>query len=339
MTDAQKAALWEKRARTIKGEYDVLKTNKLRRTPKRESKGEGGIYSPQKRALGTNYGRDIERNYPIGKSIIHQFRTQVVGALGKMQVNVEGGGQAASWFNEVWAKDCDFREPIHWSTMCQNVVAAAIREGDMLAVFDDDLIEDSGKLLTWESDQIVPLSKDLLEKKYPGATQDNGIIRDKWGRVIAYVTTGKRGSTVISEEAEATIWRADNACLPRNPWRLNQGRGVPPMISAAASLLDVYEMLSIELQTGKKAAGQYAYVNREDAVDDWDAPGDTPEVLPENDGKTAETTAAEGANSATTPDARNYESLEAFTGGYTDYGDPQDKITFAPSDRPNVHMP
>ena len=55
----KEAAVWEHRARQIKGEYDVLKTNKLRRTPTRETKTEGEIYSPSNRALGTNIGREI----------------------------------------------------------------------------------------------------------------------------------------------------------------------------------------------------------------------------------------------------------------------------------------
>jgi len=330
---------WEKRARSVKAEYDVLKSNKLRRTPRAETTDENGIYTPQKRTLGVNIGRDIERNYAPARGIINQFRANVVGSLGKMQVNAPGGDEAAQWFNGTWAKSCDFRDDVHWSDQCQNVVAAAIREGDMLAVFDDGLVEDSGKLLTWESDQIVPLADDLLAAKgFKGAVQDGGIIRDKWGRVLAYSVTGKRGLSIISDASDATIWKRENAIMPRSPWRLNQGRGVPPMLTAASSFLDLYEMLSRELQTAKRAADQYAYIQREGVVDDWDNPGSSPQFLAENDGKTAAEAAEDGANSATNPEARNYESLEAFTGGHTDYGDANDKIIFPPSDRPNVAM-
>lgn len=333
------ATKWERRARTIKNEYDVLKSNKLRRTPRAETKGEGDIYSPQKRTLGTNIGRDIERNYAPARGIITQFRANVVGSLGKMQVNVSGGTEAAAWFNGIWAKNCDYRDDVHWSDLCQNVVAAVIREGDLLAVFDDGVVDDSGKLLTWESDQIVPLNDDILAKKgFKDSIQDGGIIRDKWGKILAYSVTGKRGLTKLFDEADVTIWKRENAIMPRSPWRLNQGRGVAPMLTAAASFLDLYEMLSRELQTAKRAASQYAYVQRDNAVDDWDTPGSAPQYLAENDGKTAIETAAEGANSTTNPEARNYESLEAFTGGHMDYGDANDKVVFPPSDRPNVAM-
>jgi len=330
-------ATWKGRATTIKNEYDVLRSNKLRRTPQAERKDEAAIYKPSNRAKGSNIGRDLERNYASARGIIHQFRMNVVGSLGKLQVNVDGGKEASDYFNGTWAKDCDFRDAMHFSTVCQNVVAAIMREGDMLAVFDDGLIDDSGKLLMWETDQIVPVSEALLKSRFPqeGVTQDGGIVRDKWGRILAYTVTGKHGLSQITEDTDLTVWLKENAVMPRDPWRLNQGRGVPPMLTASASLIDLYEMLARELQTAKKAASDYAYVKRTDAVDDWDAPGTTPELLPENSGKDATAVADETGGGGTN---QNYESLEAFTGGYTDYGQPGDEVSFPPVNRPNVHM-
>lgn len=337
----EELAVWKNRALTVRAEYDVLKQgHKLRRPLQRETKSEGEIYSPDKRTYGVNAGRDIERNYAPARGIIHQFRMNVVGSEGKLQVNVPGGEEAAAWFNQVWARDCDYRDTLHWSTLLQNVVACAVREGDPLAVFDDGVPENSGKLLTWEPDQIVPVTDAVLKAKgYAGHTQDGGLIRDKWGRVVAYITTGKRGVSVIDKTEDATVWKRAMAIRPSSPWRLNQGRDVPAMLTAAAPILDLYEMIQRELQTAKRAAAQYAYVSRTEAVDDWDNPGSAPQVLPENDGKDAPTVSADGANSATAPEARNYESLESFTGGYTDYGQTGDKVEFPPVDRPNVHMP
>jgi capsid protein len=336
--------LWRGRALDIKGKYDVLESNKLRRKPRIETSSEGGIYDMRKRLQGANIGRDLERNYSPAKGIIHQFRMNVVGSLGKIQVNGEGGEEATAWFNEEWAKDCDMRDDMHWSTACQNAVASVLREGDFACVFDDGLIEDSGKLMFWEADQVVPVSSDVFTQmainyQLPeGSVQDSGIIRDKIGRTLGYIVTGKRGVEQVGKIEDVTFYRKDVAWLPKNPWRLNQGRGVPTIISAAQSFLDVYEMLVKELQTAKKAASQYAMVSRTDAVEDWDDPSSGAVNLPENDGKSATTVAADGANDSTSPEARNYESLEAFTGGYTDYGDVNDKIQFPPADRPNVHM-
>ena len=88
-------ATWKSRATTIKNEYDVLRSNRLRRTPQAERKDEAAIYKPSNRAKGSNIGRDLERNYASARGIIHQFRMNVVGSLGKLQVNVEGGKEAS----------------------------------------------------------------------------------------------------------------------------------------------------------------------------------------------------------------------------------------------------
>jgi len=331
--------LWKSRALEVKNEYDVLRSNKLRRTPRVETTGEGGILTAHKRGQAANLGRDIERNYPSGRAIIHQFRSNVVGSLGKMQVNTERGEDAAAWFNEEWARNCDMRDDTHWSDICGNVVTSALREGDVLSVFDDRLLENSGKLLLWEADQVVPMTESLAtELGYPVEKyiQDNGIIRDKRGVVVAYVVTGKRGITTASSRDEVTIFPRESAMMPRSPWRLNQGRGVGPMLTCTASLLDVYEMLMRELQSATRAAAQYGYVKREAPVMDWDDPTDDAEFLTENDGKTAATVATESAGG--TEAARNYENLEEFTGGLIDYMQVGDAVDFPKIDRPNIHM-
>jgi len=332
------------RKRAILNKYDVLEPNRSRRQASHEFKNEDGIFDMTKRLKGCNLGRDLERNYSPAKSILHQFRMNTVGSMGKLQVNAEGGGEAAAWFNEVWAKDPDYKTDLHWSDWLQNTVAAIIREGDQLTVFDDNLTDDdSGKLITWEADQVVPLTQKAFEKamykdRKAEDIQENGIIRNKHGRELAYIATGKRGMTVIDTPDDVTIWMRGLAKLIRNPWRHNQGRGVPSLITPAANFLDLYEILASELQTAKKAAKQYANVKRTDAVTDWDDPGSAPEFLPENSGKTAATVDAEGANVATANGAQNYERLEAFAGGFVDYLDVGDEVQIPDLKHPNSQL-
>jgi len=323
------------RMNEILSKYDATDPNKLRRQASRELKSEGGIYDMTKRLKGCALGRDLERNYSPAKSMVHQFKVNVVGSLGKIRVNAEGGDEATKWFNEVWAKDCDFRDDVHFSQLEQNVLASVIRDGDVLKVIDDDLIEDTGKTLTWEADQIAPVSENVLkESEYAGMTQDNGILRDNFGRIVAYCVTGKRGLTVIDKTEDVTFWKREQARLIRNPWRLNQGRGIPSLLTPSSNFMDLYEILSSELMSAKKAAKQYAFVKRTTAVTDWDDPTTGPEWLPENDGRTSADVANDGANQ-TTHTTKNYERLEALTGGLTDYLDPDDSVEFPSLDHPN----
>jgi hypothetical protein len=161
---ALQTAVMEQRL-AIFSKYDATESSTMRRQPVREMTGEDSIYDQRKRVLGTNIGRDLERNYSPARGMVHQFRMNVVGALGKIQVNTGGdeGDVAAEWFNGEWAKDCDYRDPgIHFSEQLQNIVASVLREGDALGVFDDGLIDGgpgSGKVLHWEADQIAPLSE------------------------------------------------------------------------------------------------------------------------------------------------------------------------------------
>lgn len=334
---AVSTAIMERRAKIL-AKYDATEPNTRRRQPTREMTNEDGAYPQHKRQLGTNIGRDLERNYAPARGIIVQFRQNVVGALGKLQVNAAGGDEAAAWFNGVWAKDCDFRDTMHFSDVLQNIVAAVIREGDLLAVFDDNLIDDTGKLIHWESDQIVSVSDDILaESEWKDCKQENGIIRDKWGRVQAYVVTGKHGLTTITDKADALFWKRKNARHVSNPWRFNQGRGVPSILTPSTNFLDLYEILNAELQSAKRSAVMAGWTKRTNAETDWDSPGTKPEYLPENVGKEALTTREEAANS-TTPTAKNYENFENLSGGFWEYLDAGDEIQFADIKRPNVHL-
>ncbi len=328
------------RVRNFAG-YDATKPSSQRRQPTIERKDEDQILSPSERLKSHNIGRDIERNFAAARGILHQFRVNVVGSQGKMQLNVDGGDEAADWFNGEWAKDCDFRDDLHWSVILQNVVAGCIREGDMLCVFDDQVTaDDTGKLLHWEADQLVKLKDDAF-LKYPGhkegMVQDSGIIRDRLGRILGYIVSGKRGLVVADNLEDVTIYNRDVARLPKNPWRLNQGRGVGSIITAATNFLDMYDILVRELQSAKVAAAMAGKVKRKDAVTDFDHPAGGAAYLPENSEKGIATTAEEGANSED-PARINYERFEALTGGYLEYMDKDDDFELLKIDRPNVHL-
>jgi hypothetical protein len=86
-----------------RSKYDATESSARRRPPVMEFQNEDGILPASKRVLAYNLGRDLERNYAPARGIIAQFRQNVVGDEGKIQVNCEGGDAAAAWFNGVWA--------------------------------------------------------------------------------------------------------------------------------------------------------------------------------------------------------------------------------------------
>jgi capsid protein len=308
-----------------------------------EESGASGILNNHQRLSAVSLGRDIERNYSVAKSLFKQLRNNVVGALGKIQVNTGDawGAAAMRWFNKDFFVNCDFRSTEDFSKLSRNILAAKKREGDILVVFDDGLFNiqkgGTGKIVCYDADQISDLSStsDLPQ----GTTQEGGVIRDPFGREIGYIISKKRGQSTVNKK-DAIIFKRDpndesknSVKLIKSTFRVNQGRGVADMLPAIADLLDCYEMRAKELQSAKVAAAMVGTIEREEAVADFD----DARLDPTNENP--DTTAA---GSTTLPEAQtepaNYERLEALTGGYMDYLAKGDKFTLHDIKRPNIAM-
>lgn len=311
----------------------------------KEETGAQGLLRPYDRLHSLNLCRDVERNYSQAKSIIHQMKVNVIGPSPKAQVNTgdEFGREATEWLNGVWMKNCDFRQDRRFAKLAQLVVAAKAREGDLLVVFDDDMIEDTGQILFYESDMICDVSGLDAKFKAKGWSQQDGIIKDKFGREIGYVGTYRRGQTSVPEK-DATIFTRDPinkennmVKLIRSDYRLLQGRGISPLLAAISDFLDCYEMRAKELQSAKKAAGDYAYVTRKEAVANFD----DVRFDPDNENPSDQDADYDG-DTLVLPEAQeepvNYEALEKLTGGYTDYMADGDEVKFPEVNRPNVQM-
>ncbi|MCK5644085.1 MAG: phage portal protein [Gammaproteobacteria bacterium] len=307
----------------------------------KEETGATGILKPYDRLKSLNLCRDAERNFSGAKSIFHQIKINVIGPSPKVQVNTnnEFGIELTKWINKKWMKNCDFRRNRRFAKMAQLAVAAKAREGDLLVVFDDDLIKDSGKLIFYETDLICDISDPPPEFAEAGYTMSDGIVNDEWGREVGYITTNKRGQTSVPL-ADATVWprNPDNeddnlATLIRSDFRLIQGRGVSPFLSAIADILDSYEMRAKELQTAKVAASLCGTIKRTEAIEDYDDERMNPDNDNPDDTEGATNTLPEKQTKPAT-----YERLESLAGGYFDYLDPDDTFTLHDIKRPNVQM-
>lgn len=338
-----------------KGYYDVVSGsngatgsgNKRRkaRIETKEETGKGGILKPKNRLEALNLCRDAERNFSNMRSILHQFKVNVIGPSPKCQVNTDDdfGKAATKWFNKKWSKNCDFRSQRRFAKMAQLVVAARQREGDLLVVFDNGQFKDSGKIMFYEADQICDLAEEN-HLKSKGYTQEDGVVFDKWGREVGYVVSnGARGKTSVNK-AEATIFsrdpdseELDSVKMIRSDFRLIQPRGVAPLLTCVNDAIDCYEMRAKELQTAKVAASLAGTIKRSEAVTDYD----DPRLDPDNDNPADQEPGYEGTEN-TLPEEQtepaNYENLESLTGGYFDYLDEDDEFTLHDVSRPNVNM-
>jgi capsid protein len=303
---------------------------KTKHTHKIERTGEGGILKPKQRLLGVAANRDLERNFSTAKSIQWQYKVNVVGASLKMMVNCEGGKAAADWFNKTWAKSADFKdETTHFTTLVENMLTTVRREGDCAICVDDKLFENSGKILAWESDQIVKLSEKAF-KNSPWskiAFQDNGLLRHNvTDKIIGIIITGQHGATSIDDISKVQIMPIEDVRLIKAAWRLNQGRGTADMLTAKKQFEDVYEIQNSELDTAIRTSKQAGYTKRKDP----ESGDNTPRITPLDE--------EEGDEIAEIVEVPKYDKFEELYGGNWHYLHEGDEVGVIDNPRPNMDI-
>jgi len=131
----------------------------------------------------------------------------------------------------------------------------------MVLMFDDGLIEDSGKLVIYEPDEIGDTTAEALASHYGQyAKQSLGRVYNGNGRFIgAIVSRSQRGADVFDPSKSYFLRRDPDASMfdsfwmmPRNVFRVAQGRGVSPMAASLATILDLEDLCGFELAAAKK---------------------------------------------------------------------------------------
>lgn len=350
----QKADLLEGKAAPggvagAQNKFDVLALHaqRKRRQPLIETLTEEKILRLYDRLRGINLCRDLERNFTAAKAMLNQRKLNVVGNGPKLRMHTgspEANERIASWFNTSWAKNCDFRGDLqddgsvaggmHLAEHVQLALAALTREGDTLCVFDDGLIENTGKILWFEADQFPRLSdlETAAPKPWNSYRQESGVLFDRWGRVAAYVAHSGHGKSEVNYDPEnVMIVPASKGRFLKRVWRFNQLRGTAEMLTTAADLQDMYELRSSEIQTGKVGSKFAGVVKKESAADEMQFRRE----------QTAEAqydpTLAQPADGLPNTGV-SYDRLEALTGGFMEYMEPGDEFKLLDFNRPTINF-
>jgi capsid protein len=338
--------------------YDVVTqsskpqgSGNLRRRARVEIEEEDQLYPSRKRALGIDLTRQAMRNLAAMRGVAKQLRINTVGPLGKLHIlgDDDSSREAQTWFNGTWAKDAEFRAGLHWGEFLQLVVIGTANEGDIVSIFDDGVItggSGSGRILAFESDQIADVDHDYFRREMPPYwKQEQGLIRDEFGREAGVCVSGKRGVSVLDPK-EALILRKDPSA-PKNDnfwahikrqWRMIQGRGAADTLSSINLLIDNAEILQRELQTAKLRAAQAGFVKPgENKISAYTDPRLDPSIPLDIESLGEEQTAPTVTGGDSTPTTQ-YDRLEEFTGGYMEYLEPGESVEFPSIDRPNVNL-
>ena len=277
-----------------------------------EMGGEDSVLPLWNRLRMINMARQGVRNGDSLRALMRQLELNVVGTDGgKATFAFEGGDAVRAAFAK-WARHAEFSDGLCFSKVLSLIVDTKFTGGDMVLLFDDGLIEDSGRILAFEPDEIGDVPKEWLQEKFPGAVQRQGRIYNQNGRFVGVTVSRKyRGAGRFKRDPEGVFFLmqddfAENQdwVMLREVWRFNQGRGVPPVAAPLDSLLDLESVTKFEVQAAMKNCQTLGQViSTMDGSGDGSADDESDELNPELARQAAAAIAGEdgvGADSAST---------------------------------------
>lgn len=239
-----------------------------------ERTGEDGILDVYARGRLLDLTRNAARNSSTMAAILRTFDLQVVGVKGGKAIfafdddHAETSRALLERFAS-WTRNADFFDGLAFNQLLKIILKSALVGGDCVLVYDDGLIEDSGRLVLFESDEIGDTTDEAIRAHYGrGAVQSQGKVYSQNGRWIGTVVSRAcRGEAIFDPEKCYFLRRnpdegkLDSLWLqPSNVWRPAQGRGVTPASPAIGTILDLEDLCSFELAAAKKNAQTFSWI-------------------------------------------------------------------------------
>lgn len=229
-----------------------------------ETHGEDFILDSYKRGRMLDLARNAARNSSTFNAIMKQFDYNAVGVnAGKVVLNfddVEASHRVVQQFAK-WTRQADFFDGLSLNSLLKLILKEIMLGGDLVIMFDNGIVEDSGKLLIYESDEIGNTTPEALAERYGKyARQSQGRVYSPNGRFIgAIVSRSQRGKQEFDPSASYLLQRDPDEdflestwMMPRNIFRISQGRGISQMASSLATMLDLEDTCGFEVAAAKK---------------------------------------------------------------------------------------
>lgn len=245
-----------------------------------EHRNEDEILNVYGRGMMLDLARNAARNSSTFTGVLKQFDLNAIGTKGGKAIFDFDNAEAIKQQFSKWTRDADFFDGLSFNTVLKLILKTYILGGDMVLMFDDGLIEDSGKLVIYEPDEIGDTTAEALASHYGSyAKQSLGRVYNGNGRFIgAIVSRSQRGADVFDPSKSYFLRRDPDASMfdsfwmmPRNVFRVAQGRGVSPMAASLATILDLEDLCGFELAAAKKNSQTLAQVLQSTSVSNEDA--------------------------------------------------------------------
>lgn len=238
-----------------------------------ETVKEDEILSPDKRGKLLSLTRNLVRNSSLFNTILGQLTTNVVSTCGGKVVlslpNEDANRSIMTSFKK-WTRCADFFTCDNFNRLLKRVLREYVIGGDVVLVYDDGVVEDSGKVMMFESNEIVNVAPTEIEKRYgKGAWISQGKVYSRNGRNIGVVVS--KSQRDVQGEADPTkCWflkRDPNAnplesnwCLFSSNWR--EGRGVSQAASAIATIHQLEDLVQSELMASRRNSQIFCWLTQ-----------------------------------------------------------------------------
>ena len=254
-----------------RGQYRIVdNSSQMIEGSSTETRSEDQILDPSKRARLLDITRNLVRNSSLFNTLLSQLTTNVVSTCGgKVIVSTksEEANTDMRWAFSQWTRNADFYTGDTFNHMLKRVLREYVIGGDVVLIFDT-MVEDSGKVLVFESDELVDVSPSEIEKRYgKGSWVSQGKVYSQNGRNIGVVVShSQRGCQGYAEPNKCYFLKKDpnsnpldnNWILFSNNWR--EGRGVSSVSSSISTLHQIEDLVQSELMASRRQAQIFCWL-------------------------------------------------------------------------------
>lgn len=229
-----------------------------------ESRTEDEILNPNRRARLLDLTRNLVRNSSLFNTILGQMTTNVVSTVGgKVVLSIPNEQTNKDLRRNFFAytRNVDFYTGDTLNHLLKRVLREYVIGGDCVLLFDDGLVEDSGKVLFFESNEIVDVPLNVVQEHYgQGAWISQGKVYSANGRHIGTVVS-KSQCGIAGEAVDPSkcyfLKKDPNGNPIDNYWfhfssNWREGRGVSQAASAIATIHQLEDLVQSELLASRR---------------------------------------------------------------------------------------
>lgn len=170
----------------------------------------------------------------------------------------------------VYTRNTDFFTGDSLNFLLKRILREYVIGGDVVLVFDDGLVEDSGKILLFETDEIVDVPQAEVERRYgKGSTIRQGKVYSPTGRHIGTVVSkSQRGQSQVDPSKCYYLRKNPDSSTLENGWiqfssAWREGRGVSQAASAIATIHQLEDLVQSELMAARRNSQIFCWLQQQ----------------------------------------------------------------------------